>query len=57
MEITKEIKELIDCGKSERVIEEEAKKSGNVTLVDACRKKVLQGITTVEEMIRVSYGY
>lgn len=57
IEINKEIKELIDYKKSERTIEEEAKKNGTILLREACVKKVLEGVTTVEEMLRVTYGY
>lgn len=57
MEVNKEIKELIDCKKSERAIEEEAQKNGTVLLREACIRKVLAGVTTIEEMLRVTYGY
>lgn len=57
IEINKEMKELIDYKKSERTIEEEAKKNGTILLREACVKKVLEGVTTVEEMLRVTYGY
>lgn len=38
-------------------IKEMAKKKGMQTLYDSCRELVLQGITTVEEMLRVTYNY
>lgn len=57
MNINHEIREMIDSNKSEREIEEAAVKNGMVRLRDACIKKVLAGITTVEEMLRVTYGY
>ncbi|MFD3158182.1 GspE/PulE family protein [Haloimpatiens sp. FM7330] len=57
LEIKKEIKEYIDSQKSETLIEDIAEKSGTRLLRDSCIRKVLEGITTVEEMLRVTYGY
>jgi len=57
LEIDKEIRELIDNGASEGVIAEKASEKGTTFLREDCRDKVLQGVTTVEEMLRVTYGY
>ncbi|MEW9096321.1 MAG: ATPase, T2SS/T4P/T4SS family [Clostridiaceae bacterium] len=57
IEVNRAIKDIIDLKKGERAIEEEAINSGTVLLREACMEKVLKGITTVEEMLRVTYGY
>jgi type IV pilus assembly protein PilB len=57
LEITKEIKNLIDEDKSESDIENAARKQGMTNLREACVQKVLQGVTSVDEMLRVTYGY
>ena len=57
LEVDKEIRELIDNGATEGLIVEKAKEKGTSFLREDCRDKVLQGITTVEEMLRVTYGY
>lgn len=51
-----EIRQLIDEKRSEREIEEAALRNGMTLLRDACKRKVLSGITTVEELLRVTYG-
>jgi type IV pilus assembly protein PilB len=56
MYVTPELKQLIDEKKPEREIEAEATKSGMSLLRDACIKKVLSGVTTVDELLRVTYG-
>lgn len=57
IEVDRETKEIIDLKKGERAIEEQAIKNGTILLRDACIEKVLKGVTTVEEMLRVTYGY
>jgi len=57
LEVDREIRELIDNSAAEGVIVDKAKEKGTVFLREDCRDKVLQGITTVEEMLRVTYGY
>ena len=57
LEIDKEIRELIDSGAAESVIASKAKEKGTIFLSEDCRDKVLSGITTVDEMLRVTYGY
>ncbi|MCC0662868.1 GspE/PulE family protein [Clostridioides sp. ZZV15-6597] len=53
LEITPEIKELIDSSANQREILKLAKKQGMVSLKEDIVKKVLGGKTTVEEMIRI----
>jgi type IV pilus assembly protein PilB len=57
MTINSEIRELIDQKRSEREIEAEAVKNGMTLLREACSKKVLAGVTTVDEMLRITYGF
>jgi type IV pilus assembly protein PilB len=57
MEIGKDIKELIDTKSLESQIEKTAQEQGMTLLRQACIKKVLQGVTTIEEMLRVTHGY
>ncbi|MCT8976319.1 ATPase, T2SS/T4P/T4SS family [Clostridium sp. CX1] len=57
MTMDKGIRILIDNKASEMEIEEKAVEKGMILLKDSCKKKVLSGITTVEEMLRVTYGY
>ncbi len=56
LEITKSVKNLIDIGATEADIEKCALNEGMIFLREACCKKVLQGITTVDEMLRVTFG-
>lgn len=56
LEITREIKALIDRGAPENEIEECATKGGMRFLRKVCIQKVLQGVTTIDEMLRVTYG-
>ena len=53
MPITKEIKKLIAQGAHDLEIEECAVKNGMSTLQGACFNHVINGITTVEEFVRV----
>lgn len=57
LEVDREIKELIDGKQSESIIEKKAKEKGTTFLRGACVEKVIAGVTTVEEMLRVTYGY
>lgn len=57
MEITPEIRALINNGASELEIEKASINSGMIKLKDCCANKVLNKITTTDEMIRVTYGY
>lgn len=56
LEITKELKMLIDGNATESEIEQCATKNGMVFLRKACLNKVLQGVTTIDEMLRVTYA-
>ncbi len=53
--VTKEIRELIDRRASDDQIRTVAGRQGTTTLMDACIELVLQGITTTQEMIKVTY--
>ncbi|MEW6608229.1 MAG: ATPase, T2SS/T4P/T4SS family [bacterium] len=55
MELNDEIRELILARESVHIIKEAAKRSGLITLREATIKKVLAGITTIEELIRVAF--
>lgn len=57
LEVDRDIKNLIDSNQTENVIEKAAVDKGMKLLRDSCVEKVLQGVTTVDEMIRVTYGY
>lgn len=57
LEVDRDIKNLIDSNQTENVIEKAAVNKGMKLLRDSCVEKVLQGVTTVDEMIRVTYGY
>ncbi|MFT8315608.1 MAG: GspE/PulE family protein [Clostridium sp.] len=57
IEITNELRNMIDMKCSEIEIEKKAIEDGMVQLRQSCVNKVLRGITTVEEMLRVTYGY
>ncbi|MFN3966732.1 MAG: GspE/PulE family protein, partial [Endomicrobiia bacterium] len=56
MEVTDEIRELILKKKSAQEIKEVARKQGMLTLRESALKKLLNGITTVEEVLRVTAG-
>lgn len=56
MEISPEIRNLIDKKAPESEIENMATIQGMEVLRQACINKVKQGITTVDEMMRVTYG-
>jgi len=55
--IDREIRDLIDTEQSETVIEEKASQKGMILLRDSCIRKVLAGETTIDEMLRVTFGY
>ena len=56
MPVTKEIRHLINTNGNQDDIKEVAKKAGTIPLKENCRDLVLQGITTVDEMIKVAYS-
>lgn len=55
MKMTTEIRKEIETTESTDLIREAANKQGMKTLEDNCRDLVIQGKTTVEEMLRVAY--
>lgn len=55
MKMTSEIRKEIDTSESTDLIREAANKQGMITLEENCRDLVLGGITTVEEMLKVSH--
>ena len=56
MAVNKDIRVLIDKKASIDDIRSAAAANGTVTLRESCKKLVLSGVTTVEEMIRVTYS-
>jgi type IV pilus assembly protein PilB len=57
MEVKREIRELIDKGASTDEIRDTAVDLGMHTLRQSCTKLVLEGKTTIGELIRVTYNY
>ncbi|WP_315119370.1 GspE/PulE family protein [uncultured Clostridium sp.] len=57
LEIDREMKNIIDLRKGERAIEEQGIKNATILLRESCIEKVIKGVTTVDEMLRVTYGY
>lgn len=55
MEVNKEFRLLVDRRSPTDMLRDEAVKSGMVPLWEDARQKVLEGITTLEEMLRVTY--
>ena len=57
LEITKEIRYLIDDKNSLEEIREQAMNQGMSTLHENCRALVLEGMTTIEEMTRATWAF
>ncbi|MEW6095095.1 MAG: ATPase, T2SS/T4P/T4SS family [bacterium] len=55
MELNDEIRELILARESVHIIKEVARRAGLITLRDTTIRKVLAGITTIEELVRVAF--
>ncbi|WP_202710851.1 type II secretion system ATPase GspE [Sporosalibacterium faouarense] len=55
LHMTNEIKDSISIGASVNSIKDSAIKQGMITLEDNCKELVAQGITTVEELLKVTY--
>ncbi|MFT8889247.1 MAG: GspE/PulE family protein [Ethanoligenens sp.] len=55
MPVDKALRVLIEGGASEDNLRAEAVKSGMITLHEGCAELVRQGVTTVKEMLRVTY--
>lgn len=56
MPISYQIRQLINRRESTDVIREQALKEGMNTLKDNCAQLVVQGITTMDELVRVAYS-
>jgi len=56
MTITKELRALINKGASVDEIREATEKQGMLTLQENCRQLIVDGISTIEEMLRVAYS-
>ncbi|MBM7686184.1 GspE/PulE family protein [Defluviitalea raffinosedens] len=56
MYVDQEIRKLINKNAIEDEIKDAAIKNGMTTLSENCKKLVIEGITTVEEFIRISYS-
>lgn len=55
IQATKPIKDLIDQGAKEDEIMKKANKLGMITMRQDAANKAIDGLTTVEEMIRVTF--
>ena len=55
MPIIKEIRMMIDNRESADIIREVSRKNGTISLYDNCRELVLTGVTTIDEMLKVTY--
>ena len=56
MVVDREIRNMINEGKSIDEIKDKAVSAGMNTLKDACRELVLKGIITVDEMLKITYS-
>jgi type IV pilus assembly protein PilB len=56
MKIGSELRQAIYKGESADTLKEIAVRSGMITLRENCRKLVLEGVTTLEEMVKVAYA-
>jgi len=56
MEVRDEIKELVLNRESTHIIKAKARETGMVTLREAAIRKLLAGVTTVEEVMRVTFA-
>lgn len=54
--MTKEIRELVNSGASIDQIHQAAAKQGTITLRESCKELVLEGRTTLSEMMKVTYS-
>lgn len=55
MHMTRPLRRLIDASSSIDTVKEKAIEEGMITLKENCSELVLNGITTVEELLRVTY--
>ncbi|MBA5849995.1 Flp pilus assembly complex ATPase component TadA [Clostridium sp. cel8] len=56
LEIDAEMKNMIDSGYNESDLKKVAEEKGMTNLRESCVEKVLNGTTTIDEMLRVTYG-
>ncbi len=56
MVLDREMRLLIDSGGKTDDLRDLSKKSGTTTLVESCRELVVSRLTTIEEMVRVTYS-
>lgn len=56
MEITKDLRILIDQRTPTELLRDQAVKEGMVTLRESCKQLILEGVTTIDEMIRITYS-
>ncbi|MGE5472699.1 MAG: GspE/PulE family protein [Ignavibacteriales bacterium] len=56
MEITKDLRLLIDQRTPTENLRDQAVTEGMVTLRESCKHMILEGVTTIEEMIRITYA-
>ena len=56
MELTKDLRILIDQRTPTEPLRDQAVSEGMTTLRESCRQLILEGKTTVEEMIRITYS-
>ncbi|MBI4211803.1 MAG: type II/IV secretion system protein [Deltaproteobacteria bacterium] len=54
--VTKELRQLIDAGAKEEVLMEAAKAGGCVTLRERALENLVQGLTTIDEVFRMTEG-
>jgi type IV pilus assembly protein PilB len=52
----KNVKAMITKGESASMIRSAAESAGMISLADSCRRLVVEGVTTIEEMLRVAYS-
>jgi type IV pilus assembly protein PilB len=55
MEVDKDMRLLIDKGASSEELRDAALQRGMTPLSEDARRKVLEGVTTLDEMLRVTY--
>jgi type IV pilus assembly protein PilB len=53
LKMTSTIRDLVIRGATSQVIEEQARKEGMITMIEDGIFKVVQGLTTIEEVLRV----
>lgn len=56
MEITKDLRVLIDQRAPTENLRDQAVEEGMATLRESCKQMIFDGVTTVEEMIRITYA-